>query len=228
MEACRLYQELYPTVDTLTTEGYTRQINTLRAKYQVDQMEIANKEEHNRLITSMLAGSIMLLLMFTIIAFRLKKQQQKITLSTQNLERLRTNAENATSAKSIFLSNMSHEIRTPLNALSGFSSLLTEEGLDNETRRQCNDVILQNSELLLKLINDVIDLSSLEFGKIQFSIAKHDVVGICRNVTDTVSKVKQTQAEIHFITEQESMEIETDDSRLQQVLINLLDRKSVV
>ena len=117
---------------------------------------------------------------------------------------------------------MSHEIRTPLNALSGFSSLLTEEGLDNETRRQCNDVILQNSELLLKLINDVIDLSSLEFGKIQFSIAKHDVVGICRNVTDTVSKVKQTQAEIHFITEQESMEIETDDSRLQQVLINLL------
>jgi signal transduction histidine kinase len=222
MEACRLYQELYPTVDTLTTEGYTRQINTLRAKYQVDQMEIANKEEHNRLITSMLAGSIMLLLMFTIIAFRLKKQQQKITLSTQNLERLRTNAENATSAKSIFLSNMSHEIRTPLNALSGFSSLLTEEGLDNETRRQCNDVILQNSELLLKLINDVIDLSSLEFGKIQFSIAKHDVVGICRNVTDTVSKVKQTQAEIHFITEQESMEIETDDSRLQQVLINLL------
>lgn len=77
MEACRLYQELYPTVDTLTTEGYTRQINTLRAKYQVDQMEIANKEEHNRLITSMLAGSIMLLLMFTIIAFRLKKQQQR-------------------------------------------------------------------------------------------------------------------------------------------------------
>ena len=74
----------------------------------------------------------------------------------------------------------------------------------------------------MKLINDVIDLSSLEFGKIQFSIAKHDVVGICRNVTDTVSKVKQTQAEIHFITEQESMEIETDDSRLQQVLINLL------
>ena len=74
----------------------------------------------------------------------------------------------------------------------------------------------------MKLINDVIDLSSLEFGKIQFSIAKHDVVGICRNVTDTVSKVKQTQAEIHFITEQESMEIETDDSRLQQVMINLL------
>ena len=124
--------------------------------------------------------------------------------------------------KQSFLANMSHEIRTPLNALSGFSSLLTEENLDNETRRQCNEVILQNSELLLKLINDVIDLSSLEFGKIQFCINKYNVVNICRNVIDTVSKIKQTQAAICFITELESMDIETDDARLQQVLINLL------
>lgn len=222
MDACRLYQELYPTVDTLASEGYTRQINILRAKYKVDQMAIANKEEHNKIITSILVGSIIFLVLFSFITILLRKQRKKIALSTQRLERLRTNAENATSAKSVFLSNMSHEIRTPLNALSGFSSLLTEEGLDDETRRQCNEVILQNSELLLKLINDVIDLSSLEFGKIQFSIASHNAVSICKNVADTVSKVKQTQAEIRFVTELESMEIETDDSRLQQVLINLL------
>lgn len=222
IDACRLYQELYPTVDTLASEGYTRQINILRAKYKVDQMAIANKEEHNKIITSILAGSIILLILFSFITILLRKQRQKIAQSTQRLERLRTNAETATSAKSVFLSNMSHEIRTPLNALSGFSSLLTEEGLDDETRRQCNEVILQNSELLLKLINDVIDLSSLEFGKLQFSIAVHNAVSICKNVVDTVSKVKQTQAEIRFVTELENMEIETDDSRLQQVLINLL------
>jgi signal transduction histidine kinase len=75
---------------------------------------------------------------------------------------------------------------------------------------------------LLKLINDVIDLSSLEFGKLQFCIAQHDAVSICRNVIDTVNKVKQTQAELTFTTELEEMPIETDDSRLQQVLINLL------
>ena len=138
------------------------------------------------------------------------------------LQEAKEKAEESNRLKSAFLANMSHEIRTPLNALSGFSSLLTEEGLDDDTRRQCNEVILQNSELLLKLINDVIDLSSLEFGKIQFSIGRYDVVSICRNVADTVSKIKQTQAEICFTTELESMEIETDDSRLQQVLINLL------
>lgn len=222
MAACLLYQELYSTVDTLTAEGYVRQINILRAKYQIDQMEIASREEHNKFITGILTGSILLVFIFIIITIMLRKQRQEIALSTQKLEHLRTNVENATSAKSIFLSNMSHEIRTPLNALSGFSSLLTEENLDNETRRQCNEVILQNSELLLKLINDVIDLSSLEFGKIQFCINKYNVVNICRNVIDTVSKIKQTQAAICFITELESMDIETDDARLQQVLINLL------
>ena len=146
----------------------------------------------------------------------------EIKKTEKALDAARIKAEEADRLKSAFLANMSHEIRTPLNALSGFSSLLTEEGLDDETRRQCNEVIQQNSELLLKLINDVIDLSSLEFGKLQFCIAQHDAVSICKNVIDTVNKVKQTQAELTFTTELEEMPIETDDSRLQQVLINLL------
>ena len=86
------------------------------------------------------------------------KQNKKIAESKIRMEQSRLNAENAMQTKSLFLSNMSHEIRTPLSALSGFSSLLTEQALDAETRRQCGDIIQQNSDLLLKLINDVIDL----------------------------------------------------------------------
>lgn len=222
MEACRIYQELYPPIDTLASQSYIRQINTIKAKYQVDKAETASNNEYNKIITSILVGTMALVTLFVLLAILLKRQREKVKLSTQKLATSRINAENAMRAKSVFLSNMSHEIRTPLNALSGFSSLLTEEGLDDETRRQCNEVIQQNSELLLKLINDVIDLSSLEFGKLQFCIALHDAVSICRNVIDTVNKVKQTQAELTFTTELEEMPIETDDSRLQQVLINLL------
>ena len=222
MEACRIYQELYPPIDTLASQNYIRQINTIKAKYQVDKIETASNNEYNKIITSILVGTMALVTLFVLLAILLKRQREKVKLSTQKLATSRINAENAMRAKSVFLSNMSHEIRTPLNALSGFSSLLTEEGLDDETRRQCNEVIQQNSELLLKLINDVIDLSSLEFGKLQFCIALHDAVSICRNVIDTVNKVKQTQAELTFTTELEEMPIETDDSRLQQVLINLL------
>ena len=222
MEACRIYQELYPPIDTLASQSYIRQINTIKAKYQVDKAETASNNEYNKIITSILVGTMALVTLFVLLAILLKRQREKVELSTQKLATSRINAENAMRAKSVFLSNMSHEIRTPLNALSGFSSLLTEEGLDDETRRQCNEVIQQNSELLLKLINDVIDLSSLEFGKLQFCIAQHDAVSICKNVIDTVNKVKQTQAELTFTTELEEMPIETDDSRLQQVLINLL------
>lgn len=222
MEACRIYQELYPPIDTLASQSYIRQINTIKAKYQVDKAETTSNNEYNKIITSILVGTMALVTLFVLLAILLKRQREKVKLSTQKLATSRINAENAMRAKSVFLSNMSHEIRTPLNALSGFSSLLTEEGLDDETRRQCNEVIQQNSELLLKLINDVIDLSSLEFGKLQFCIALHDAVSICRNVIDTVNKVKQTQAELTFTTELEEMPIETDDSRLQQVLINLL------
>lgn len=222
MEACRIYQELYPPIDTLASQSYIRQINTIKAKYQVDKIETVSNNEYNKIITSILVGTMALVTLFVLLAILLKRQREKVKLSTQKLATSRINAENAMRAKSVFLSNMSHEIRTPLNALSGFSSLLTEEGLDDETRRQCNEVIQQNSELLLKLINDVIDLSSLEFGKLQFCIAQHDAVSICKNVIDTVNKVKQTQAELTFTTELEEMPIETDDSRLQQVLINLL------
>ena len=222
MEACRIYQELYPPIDTLASQNYIRQINTIKAKYQVDKIETASNNEYNKIITSILVGTMALVTLFVLLAILLKRQREKVKLSTQKLATSRINAENAMRAKNVFLSNMSHEIRTPLNALSGFSSLLTEEGLDDETRRQCNEVIQQNSELLLKLINDVIDLSSLEFGKLQFCIAQHDAVSICKNVIDTVNKVKQTQAELTFTTELEEMPIETDDSRLQQVLINLL------
>lgn len=221
-KACQIYKELYSVTDTLASKSYIRQINALKATYQVDEIELENKAQQNKMVVVLIFIGLGLLTFISMLAIWLRRQKKVVVMSTETLEQLRHNAENATRAKSIFLSNMSHEIRTPLNALSGFSALLTEEGLDDSTRRQCTDIIQQNSELLLKLINDVIDLSSLEFGKMQFSIAEHDAVATCRNVTDTVGKVKQTQAELLFETSLEELYIETDDSRLQQVLINLL------
>ena len=221
-EACQIYKELYSVTDTLASKSYIRQINALKATYQVDEIELENKAQQNKMVVVLIFIGLGLLTFISMLAIWLRRQKKVVVMSTETLEQLRHNAENATRAKSIFLSNMSHEIRTPLNALSGFSALLTEEGLDDSTRRQCTDIIQQNSELLLKLINDVIDLSSLEFGEMQFSIAEHDAVATCRNLTDTVGKVKQTQAESLFETSLEELYIETDDSRLQQVLINLL------
>lgn len=221
-EAAHLYEEISVITDSVVAPGYAHRINNLRASYQENRMKVENKAESNRIFMGGLLVAIIVLIVIIYLIFHIRKQNKKIIESKIRLEQSRRNAENAMQTKSLFLSNMSHEIRTPLSALSGFSGLLTEQNLDAETRRQCGDIIQQNSDLLLKLINDVIDLSNLEIGNMKFNFNYYDAIAICHNVIDTVNKIKQTQAEVLFNTSLDSLKLYTDDSRLQQLLINLL------
>lgn len=221
-EACQAYESLNTLKDSLDTTNYIRQINALHALYQIDKNELDNLNRQKTILywSWLTISCIVILIILFIIS--IKRSNKKLQQSQQELEIARKQEENSIRAKSLFLSNMSHEIRTPLNALSGFSSILTEETIDNETRQQCSDIILQNSELLLKLINDVIDLSNLEVGKMAFNYEQCDAVAICRNVIDMVEKIKQTNAEVRFSSILQSLQLTTDNARLQQLLINLL------
>lgn len=221
-EACQAYESLNTLKDSLDATNYIRQINELHTLYQIDKNELDNLNRQKTILywSWLTISSIVILIILFIIS--IKRSNKKLQQSQQELEIARKQEENSIRAKSLFLSNMSHEIRTPLNALSGFSSILTEETIDNETRQQCSDIILQNSELLLKLINDVIDLSSLEVGKMTFNYEQCDTVAICRNVIDMVEKIKQTNAEVRFSSTLQSLQLTTDNARLQQLLINLL------
>lgn len=221
-EAARLYEEISMITDSVIAPSYAHRINNLRASYEENRMKVENKAEFNRIFLGGIVIGIIVLGVMIYLVIHIVKQNKKIAESKIRMEQSRLNAENAMQSKSLFLSNMSHEIRTPLSALSGFSSLLTEQALDEKTRRQCGDIIQQNSDLLLKLINDVIDLSNLEIGNMKFNFNYCDAIAICNNVIDTVNKVKQTQAELRFNTSLPSLKLYTDDSRLQQLLINLL------
>ena len=221
-EAARLYEEISMITDSVIAPSYAHRINNLRDSYEENRMKVENKAEFNRIFLGGIVIGIIVLGVMIYLVIHIVKQNKKIAESKIRMEQSRLNAENAMQSKSLFLSNMSHEIRTPLSALSGFSSLLTEQALDEETRRQCGDIIQQNSDLLLKLINDVIDLSNLEIGNMKFNFNYCDAIAICNNVIDTVNKVKQTQAELRFNTSLPSLKLYTDDSRLQQLLINLL------
>lgn len=221
-EACEIYQVINATRDSINDHYYTSQINLLRTVYQVDRLGVANQNQRNRLLFYLIIGSILILVVFIIFVIYIRRANNRLAISRLKLNEARKNAENSIRTKSLFLSNMSHEIRTPLNALSGFSSILTDNNIDKETRQQCNDIIQQNSALLLKLIDDVVDLSSLERGKIQFRLGIYDAVSLCRNVIDTVEKIKQTSATVVFQTSLEKLELHTDEVRLQQLLINLL------
>ncbi|WP_373246593.1 tetratricopeptide repeat-containing sensor histidine kinase [Bacteroides thetaiotaomicron] len=221
-EACKIYEEINHLKDSLDAQSYLSQINELHTLYQIDKSELNYINIQKNLYYWSLSVILVIVVLIIIAIFRIKRTNNRLLQSQQEQEKAKKQAEKSIHTKSLFLSNMSHEIRTPLNALSGFSAILTEESIDNETKQQCNDIIQQNSELLLKLINDVIDLSSLEIGKMQFKFNECDIVALCRNVIDMVEKIKQTQAEVRFSTSLSSLKLTTDSARLQQVLINLL------
>lgn len=221
-KAARLYEEISVITDSIVAPSYSNRINSLRLSFQENRMKVENKAEFNRIFMVGISAGIIVLAIIVFLTLYILRQNKKIAESKVRLEHSRIEAENAMQTKSLFISNMSHEIRTPLSALSGFSNLLTEQELDEETRRQCGEIIQQNSDLLLKLINDVLDLSNLETKNMKFSMGRHDAIAICNNVIDTVNKVKQTQAEVRFDTSLDALVLYTDDSRLQQLLINLL------
>ena len=101
---------------------------------------------------------------------------QNIKDTEEVLISAREKAEESDRMKSAFLANMSHEIRTPLNAIVGFSNLMnSEEVLEPEEREQFVKLINTNSDLLLKLINDILDLSRMESGKMSFVFDRHDL-----------------------------------------------------
>lgn len=221
-KANETYQIINATRDSIDAHSYISQINLLRTIYQVDRLGVDNQMQRNRLLFYLIVGGILILIIFFVFVIHIKWENKRLAMSKQKLNKARKNAENSIRTKSLFLSNMSHEIRTPLNALSGFSAILTDNNIDNSIRQQCNDIIQQNSDLLLKLIDDVVDLSSLERGKMQFKFGIHDAVFLCKNVIETVEKIKQTAATVTFQTSLDKLELYTDESRLQQLLINLL------
>lgn len=221
-KAIEMYQALFEAKDAQKATYYTRLVHSISANYNASQMELKNQERRNQTVMLYIAGSVMLILVSVLLLFNLKKANRKLKNRQLLLEEARRKAEESMLNKSLFLSNMTHDIRTPLNALSGFSELLVESEWDEATRNQFNDLIQRNSNLLLKLIDDVVDLSNLKTGKMEFSFASCDAIALCSNVIETIAQVKQTEAKVVFETSLTQLEIVTDEARLQQLLINLL------
>ena len=144
----------------------------------------------------------------------------------QELMSAKDRAEESNRLKSAFLANMSHEIRTPLNAIVGFSALLGDESISEEDRNVYMGIVNQNSDLLLTLIGDILDISRLETGKISFTLHPENIVAICQQVISTTAHGRKKGVECVFNPPVESFILKTDSQRLSQVLINLLTNAS--
>ncbi len=146
---------------------------------------------------------------------KLKKTQDELIVALHK-------AEESDRLKSAFLANMSHEIRTPLNAIVGFSGVLDEVDTKEE-REEYVDLIHRNSDLLLQLLSDILDLSRIEAGVLEFTFSKTDAHKVCNNVVVSLSNKCRSGVKLYLAPSANSMPLCTDVNRLMQVLINLVN-----
>ena len=188
----------------------------------IEDTMAAKLSKYSHYIELLVAGILLLVLLLFVTWLLLRMRRLKLTLEEREgqLVVAREKAEESDMLKSAFLANMSHEIRTPLNAIVGFSSLMQSEELSQEERAEYCAIVVSNSEMLLTLLNDILDISSLECGKIRFNYASEDIVQICQHVMMTTAHTRQRGVEGRFACPVGSFMLTTDAHRLSQILIN--------
>lgn len=202
-------------------------LDGINFKYDVVNEPLSVFEEYRDTIIFVTVLIIVLISALCITIHLLRRSRRlsaKLVKQGKELLVAKYNAEEANHAKSRFIANISHEIRTPLNAVLGFSQLFANDQIEltAEERKQYADLIMTNGNMLLKLVDDVLDMSKIEAGKLKFNIGEHDVVAL----VNTAAKIAETNnksedVEIRVATSISHLTIETDRERLLQVLANL-------
>ena len=156
---------------------------------------------------------------------KLQEEQDTLLKTQKALTIARDQAESANRMKTLFIQNMSHEIRTPLNAIVGFTHIMAESVQDDkkEEMTDYSKIINANSELLLTLVGDVLDIAKMETGEIKLNLQPCSLQSICKMAIGNVTHRAKAGVKMYFHTDvPQDITLLTDATRLEQVLINFL------
>lgn len=239
--AVEVYKQLLDLTNIKHERTFTNQINRFRSQYDQNMARLRDKEIELKNIKLQSKNKQLLLLLFLLtlvmgaaygfyrLYIRQRKlkeiiEKEKLSLekSEQELRLAKEEAERTSKAKSAFVANISHEIRTPMNAIVGFSELLVSDGYTRDERNMFVETIENNSELLLNLINDVLDLSRMEAGNMKFTIKAVDLGSCLRSTLKSVEHRLHEGVVLLLDCPFDTFCLHTDPLRLEQLLINLL------
>ena len=216
--------EYYYCLTALNNYDVTLMLLIPADRVAVSTMDMMNATIRTQTIFISAMALLMLLAFFSLIKVQRSSQMVKLEQETnKELNRLRAAAETANAAKSTFLNNMSHDIRTPMNAIIGFTNIALKQNPKPEVKA-CLDKISDSSEHLLALINDVLDISRIESGKVQYTPTPVDIAEVSESVL-TIMYGYLSNRDITFQTElgQPQMRyVLTDAVRVREVLVNIL------
>ena len=241
-DAALLYHKSINLIDSTYNESLSKQINQLRTIHEVDKLELRNKQfeleagRYKLTITFILI--FVLLLALFVVGFHyirvkrikkllekseeeLKKDKEKLLLSEKELTLAIEKVEVSNHFKDVFIANLNHEIRTPLNSIVGFSNLLIDMHWE-DGRKEYASIIKNNSEQLLKLVNDTVSVSLLQAGEMPLVLENIDVKKICRELTQEYKSKLVSGVSLKTILPANDIFVKTDVICLRQVLGNLL------
>ena len=238
-EALNAYQQFLNFRKNQNKQAYIKQIDQLRSiqksseedkaiqKLALQQKELVNK--HSQLVVLIIFAFVLFLSLLFWLHYLLRtrklnnaliKEQSALMETNENLEVAKERAEKADKMKSNFIANISHEIRTPLNAIVGFTSLLGDSS--EEERVEYIQVINNNSDLLLNLVSDVLDLSRLEADSFILHYKEVDILECCQHALGTMQHRVNPGVKLIFTYSEALYITNSDPLRLQQLLVNLL------
>lgn len=222
--ATTLYQQALAIKDSAAMTLSNTQMKQIKKSYNLDKIELKQQKQTNQIRLISLAVITAILIILFISLFRLFKIRKALKYSESEIRKAAETVRVTNEIKNRFLSNMSYNIRTPLNNVVGFSQLIASEpNIDENTREEYSAIIHQSSEKLMRLVNDVLDLSRLEAKMMKFQIQDYDVVALCNEVCYMARmNNEKTGIQIRFTSETDSLSLRTDTTRLGHALLSTL------
>lgn len=224
-KAIPLFQDLLAQKDSFYRDMSTSQMNEIYQMSSIDNL-LLEKERHQKfyhyITLALIAISLLIVVPFT---FRIYSVSRRLKREEEEIRRMGQKADEANDVKSRFLANMSYNIRISLNNVLGFTQLMMEEGakdIDAEQWKEYSDIVQCNSEELIQLVNNVLDLSRLESGKTKWKIEDYDIIPLCSDVVGMVRMKCGDTIQVDFKTDIESQVFRVDVARFTQVILSTL------
>ena len=198
-KAILFYEQALSLKDSVTTVLSNTQMKQIKKRYNIEKNELEQERRNNRTQLLYLVFIFVILILLFIFMARIFMIRKALKHSEYEIRKAMEAVRQTNEMKNRFLSKMSYNIRTPLNNVVGFSQLIAcEPNIDKETRQEYTNIIHQSSEKLMKLVNDVLDLSRLEAQMMKFQVQDYDVIELCKEVC-YMARVQNEQTGIKIL-----------------------------
>lgn len=227
-EALPLYERAIQIEDSINTVISNKQLEEIKDSYHLNLLILERGKLRSYVQTIILVVVGVVLILCIIYMLRINRIHKELRLSEKETKNATRKSEEANEMKSRFLSNMSHAIRVPLNSVVGFSQLMvTDTNISEENRREYSGIIQENTEKLMLLVNNVLDLSRLEADMMKYQLTDYDIVQLCHDVIDSV-QMQNPKLHVHFQSNVKECIIQTDCNRIIQMIISILAGPSTI